>query len=58
MDGDESEGSADEDGNEGDEGGKKKGIKIRTERLKGNKGKLNAIDVAYGGVSKLLLRKM
>ena len=48
-----------DDGEEGIEGGKKQGgTKVRTERLNGNKGRLNAVDIAYGGVSKLLRRKM
>lgn len=55
------EDSEDEDSeDEGVEGKskRKKGTKVRTERLKGNKGRLNAVDVVYGGVKKLLARKM
>jgi hypothetical protein len=48
---------SDEEGAEG-KGKRRKGTKVRTERLKGNKGRLNAVDVVYGGVKKLLASKM
>ncbi|ORY82927.1 hypothetical protein BCR35DRAFT_303579 [Leucosporidium creatinivorum] len=55
----EEEESEEEDSDEAEGSGKrKKGTKVRTERLKGNKGRLNAVDVVYGGVRKLLGRKI
>lgn len=48
---------SEEDGAEGKRK-RKKGIKVRTERLRGNKGRLNAVDVVYGGIKKLLGKKM
>lgn len=43
---------------EAEGGRRRKGVKVTTERLKGNKGRLNAVDVAYGGVKKVLGRKL
>ncbi|PRQ70547.1 hypothetical protein AAT19DRAFT_11296 [Rhodotorula toruloides] len=43
----------DADADAGDKS-KKKGIKVRTERLKGNKGKLNVFDVVAGGTRRVL----
>ncbi|BGP35638.1 hypothetical protein JCM10296v2_007479 [Rhodotorula toruloides] len=43
----------DDDVDAGDKS-KKKGVKVRTERLKGNKGKLNVFDVVAGGTRRML----
>lgn len=50
-------GSDDSDG-DGAKIKKKKGTKIRSERVKKNKGKLNAIDVAYGRIRRILKTKI
>lgn len=44
--------SDDDDADDADQS--KKGVKVRTERLKGNKGKLNVFDVVAGGTRRML----
>lgn len=48
--------ASDDDESDQDKSGK--GLRIRSERLKGNKGRLNAVDVVYGGIRQLLQLKM